>query len=64
MLEFPLSGEKLNLKSSETLSHSCAIAIWEGKNSTPYLGVFGTTGSSTGGGQDWIGKLGMAVTGF
>lgn len=39
MLEFSLSGEKLNLKSSETFSHSCAIVIQEGKNSMPlYFG--------------------------
>lgn len=52
MLEFPLSGKRLNLKSSEILSHSCAIATQEGKLTKPPLGVFATTGSSPGDGQN------------
>lgn len=52
MLEFPVSGKRLTLKSSEIFSHSCAIATQEGKITKASLGVFATTGSSSGDGQN------------
>lgn len=42
MLEFPLSGKRLNRKSPEILSQSCAIVTQEGKITKSYLGVFAT----------------------
>lgn len=50
MLEFP--GKRLNLKNSKILSHSCAVATQEGSITNLYLGVFATTGSSSGDGQN------------
>lgn len=55
MLEFPLSGERLTLKSPDILSHSCPVDIQKGKNTKPYLRVVSATGSSSGCGQDWMG---------
>ena len=43
---------RLILTSAETLSHNCLVATQEGKNTKPYLGVAGATGSGSGGGQD------------